>query len=104
MRPVVFTENVVEGLKRWRATARKNLAVRSPYNAAGPPLEHSTDASIASSPSFNTLDVSLSIDMDPRQEHNLLPVDVAGDGIPDRDDHDRRKNATFNGSVTCATS
>ncbi|KAF8029546.1 hypothetical protein BT93_E2075 [Corymbia citriodora subsp. variegata] len=27
----VFTENVREGLKRWRATARKNLAHRDPY-------------------------------------------------------------------------
>ncbi|CAL5412276.1 unnamed protein product [Camellia sinensis] len=62
MKKVVFTEEMVKGLKRWRAKARKNLARRNTSSTL-----HSLDASITSldtSPSFNTLHHSLSVDLD----------------------------------------
>lgn len=55
----VFPEAVVGGLKRWRAKARRNLAAR---RRGLPP--RSLDASVQSSPSFATLDASLSVDLD----------------------------------------
>ncbi|KAK4740625.1 hypothetical protein SAY87_024213 [Trapa incisa] len=83
MRPVVFAENVMEGLKRWRATARKNLTLRNPYSAgvADPLFRHSADTSVASSPSFNTLHVPLSIAIDPQQEDERLPMDTQRDSV-----------------------
>lgn len=48
MRPAVFTEDVIEGLKRWRAKARKNL--KNSYSAR-PSLD--TSLSLDSSPSFS---------------------------------------------------
>ncbi|XP_058198690.1 MLO-like protein 12 [Rhododendron vialii] len=53
MRKAVFTEGVVEGLKRWRVTAKKKVALRN--NSA----RRSLDASITSldtSASFSTVD------------------------------------------------
>lgn len=55
----VFPETVVGGLKRWRAKARRNLAAK---RRGLPP--RSLDASVESSPSFATLDASLSVDLD----------------------------------------
>ncbi|KAH6773661.1 hypothetical protein C2S52_003435 [Perilla frutescens var. hirtella] len=55
----VFPEQVVAGLKRWRAKARRNLAARRRGFAP-----RSLDASLESSPSFATLDTSLSLDLD----------------------------------------
>ena len=55
----VFPENVVGGLKRWRAKARRNLAARR-----GDLTTRSLDASVESSPSFATLDASLPLDLD----------------------------------------
>uniref|UniRef100_A0A6N2KYM4 MLO-like protein n=1 Tax=Salix viminalis TaxID=40686 RepID=A0A6N2KYM4_SALVM len=48
MRTAVFTEDVIEGLKRWRAKARKNLKKSCP---ARPSLN--TSLSLESSPSFS---------------------------------------------------
>ncbi|CAL5409903.1 unnamed protein product [Camellia sinensis] len=62
MKKVVLTEEMVKGLKRWRAKAKKNLARRNASSTL-----HSLDASITSldtSPSFNTLHHSPSVDLD----------------------------------------
>ncbi|CAL5346096.1 unnamed protein product [Camellia sinensis] len=62
MKKVVLTEEMVKGLKRWRAKAKKNLARRNTSSTL-----HSLDASITSldtSPSFNTLHRSPSVDLD----------------------------------------
>ncbi|CAL5412275.1 unnamed protein product [Camellia sinensis] len=62
IKKVVFTDEMVKGLKRWRAKAKKSLARRNTSSTL-----HSLDASITSldtSPSFNTLDRSLSVDLD----------------------------------------
>ncbi|KAK6917618.1 Mlo-related protein [Dillenia turbinata] len=61
MGKAVFTEAVVEGLKKWRVMAKKNIATRNPYSAR-PSLDASL--SIGSSPSFNTVDASYSLDYD----------------------------------------
>ncbi|KAL3577043.1 hypothetical protein D5086_022326 [Populus alba] len=60
MRTAVFTENVVEGLKRWRAKARQNLKIS---HSARPSLDASVDPSLSidTSPSFS-LSASYSID------------------------------------------
>ncbi|XP_052200728.1 MLO-like protein 12 [Diospyros lotus] len=65
MGKAVFTEEVVQGLKKWRTKAKKNLALRNIYPA---PL--SLDASITSldtSPSFGTIDASFSAERDNSQ-------------------------------------
>lgn len=62
IKKVVFTEEMVKGLKRWRAKAKKNIARRNTSSTL-----HSLDASVTSldtSPSFNTLDRSLSVGFD----------------------------------------
>lgn len=60
MRKAVFTEGVMEGLKRWKAKARKNVALRNPNWPARPSLDASLETSLDTSPSFNTLDASFS--------------------------------------------
>ncbi|GMJ08291.1 MILDEW RESISTANCE LOCUS O 12 [Hibiscus trionum] len=47
MKKVVFPEHVVEGLNRWRANARKNIALKHNYTSAARPSIHNT-----TSPSF----------------------------------------------------
>ncbi|XP_073286335.1 MLO-like protein 12 [Primulina huaijiensis] len=60
----VFPEEVAGGLKRWHAKAKRNLARRHNYNYLWrPSLEGSLDASLHSSPSFATLDASVSLDI-----------------------------------------
>ncbi|KAI7999398.1 hypothetical protein LOK49_LG09G00775 [Camellia lanceoleosa] len=58
------TEGVVDGLKQWRAKAKKNIVLRNNTNLARPSL----DASMASlnniSPSFTNLDASFSVELD----------------------------------------
>lgn len=74
MRRAVFTEGVVQGLKKWRRKARKNVASRNtatwPEGRRRPSFDApSFDASLetnslGTSPSFGTLDASFSIDAD----------------------------------------
>ncbi|OWM91180.1 hypothetical protein CDL15_Pgr000123 [Punica granatum] len=80
MRQAVFPENVHKGLKRWRATARKNLALRNPYSA-GPSLDASVDTSLGTSPSFYTLDVSIDTSLRNSPSFNTLDVSLAMDLI-----------------------
>ncbi|THF99153.1 hypothetical protein TEA_020961 [Camellia sinensis var. sinensis] len=58
------TEGVVDGLKQWRAKAKKNIVLRNNTNLARPSL----DASMASlnniSPSFTNLDASFFVELD----------------------------------------
>ncbi|XP_042044730.1 MLO-like protein 12 [Salvia splendens] len=72
----VFPENVVGGLKRWRAKARRNLAARR-----GDLTTRSLDASVESSPSFANLDASLPLDLDYTSDD---------DGI-ERSDHNQQQ-------------
>ncbi|XP_015874636.2 MLO-like protein 6 [Ziziphus jujuba] len=93
MSKAVFTEGVVEGLKRWRAKARKNVAIRSPNRPARPSLDTSLETSVDTSPSFNTLDASFSA------EH-YAAVDVRDDDIEDEEAHivvGRQKVGSFHG-------
>lgn len=53
----VFPEEVMGGLRRWRAKAKKNLATRR-----GDFTTRSLDASVDSSPSFATLSVDMDLD------------------------------------------
>ncbi|CAH2062623.1 unnamed protein product [Thlaspi arvense] len=65
---------VAEGLKRWRAKARKNLALRSNYE---PGL--SLDASVTSldtSPSFNNVEASFSVELDRSIDGVLVAAQV----------------------------
>lgn len=117
MSGAVFTENVREGLKRWRATARKNLAPRDPY-AACLSLEASVtsldasvtslDASVTShdaySPSFGH-DAAFSIDLDHPDLESSISLDTV-DG--ENNSHlktveDRRKKGSFDGFVISST-
>ncbi|KAL3643473.1 hypothetical protein CASFOL_014288 [Castilleja foliolosa] len=69
MRKSVFPEEVVGGLKRWRAKARRNLAKRKQN------LGHRLlDASVESSPSFSTLDTSYPLDVDYTSDDEIEPV------------------------------
>ncbi|GER41634.1 MLO-like protein [Striga asiatica] len=60
MRKSVFSPEVVEGLKRWRDKARRNLATNTSPN----PAQLSLDPSVESCPSFSTLDASHVLDVD----------------------------------------
>ncbi|XP_030460114.2 MLO-like protein 12 [Syzygium oleosum] len=113
MRGAVFTENVRKGLKRWRATARKNLALRDPY-APRPWLDasvRSLDASVTSldasvtsldaySPSFS-LDASISIDLGhPDLESSIAPETMDGEKNSDpKTVEERPKKGSFDGFV-----
>lgn len=66
MKNAVFPEGVVNGIKRWRARAKKRTAAgKKNYWALNnsPSLEASLDASIETSPSFSTLNPSLSVEL-----------------------------------------
>ncbi|KAK6932618.1 Mlo-related protein, partial [Dillenia turbinata] len=69
MGKAVFTETVVEGLKKWQANAKKNRATR---NSARPSLD--ALLSVQSSPSFSTLDCDL-----PLAEVNVVENDEVDD-------------------------
>ncbi|KAE7995768.1 hypothetical protein FH972_000537 [Carpinus fangiana] len=60
MRKDVFTEGVVNGLKRWRVKAKRNVALRNTNNYS---LDTSLENSLVfTSPSFNTLEATLSVE------------------------------------------
>ncbi|KAL3519834.1 hypothetical protein ACH5RR_017983 [Cinchona calisaya] len=68
-----FPEEVVRGLKRWRAKARKNIAKKNNY---APSLDGSLNASLTSL-SFSTLDASLSVDY--TADELFTSVEIADD-------------------------
>lgn len=67
MKKAVFTERVMQGLKRWRRKARKNILANlrnTTWQDGRPSLDASLidTNSIGTSPSFGTLDASFSVD------------------------------------------
>jgi mlo protein len=103
MRTAVFTENVVEGLKRWRAKARKNLKIS--YSAR-PSLDASVDTSLSldSSPSFS-LSASYSIDPNPPLDRDHVTIEVIDEAKHnDEQPREHKKNGSFEGfNVSNAT-
>ena len=99
MRNSVFTEDVVKGLKRWRGRARKNLALLKNTNSREGPLsiDHSLDTStVGTSPSFGTLDISVSLDAD------SVAVEIIEEEEEEKDhqqvsQHRAQKISSFNG-------
>ncbi|KAL3617074.1 hypothetical protein CASFOL_039468 [Castilleja foliolosa] len=81
MRKSVFPEEVVRGLKRWRKKARKNLAKRKQNMG-----HRLLDVSIESSPSFSTLDISRTLDVDCTNDDGFGPV-----GRLDEENEDKRR-------------
>ncbi|XP_057985469.1 MLO-like protein 12 isoform X3 [Hevea brasiliensis] len=103
MRKVVFPENVVMGLKRWRAKARKNLKTS---DSTGPSL----DASLDTSPSFR-LDDSITAEFgSPSDVAERVAIEVINGG--DREEKGKEKqpqeehqgNDSFDGFDTNLTS
>ena len=77
MKKAVFPENVAEGLDRWRANARKNIALKNNYTSARPSLAASLDTSpsFGTSPSFS-LDASHSVKFDRPSDSEHLAVEI----------------------------
>ena len=73
MKKAVFPEIVVEGLNRWRADARKNVALKSNYTSTRPSLD--TSPSLGTSPSFS-LDASYSVKFDGPSDSEYLAVEI----------------------------
>ncbi|XP_008225160.1 PREDICTED: MLO-like protein 12 [Prunus mume] len=80
MRKAVFTANVVKGLKKWRAKARKNLALRNHPHSAQLSLDASleTSLSLGTSPSFSGHDASFStVDFDrPSDDAEYVALEI----------------------------
>ncbi|PQQ04305.1 MLO-like protein 12 [Prunus yedoensis var. nudiflora] len=80
MRKAVFTDNVVKGLKKWRAKARKNLALRNHPHLAQLSLDASleTSVSLGTSPSFSVHDASFStVDFDrPSDDAEYVALEI----------------------------
>ncbi|KAL7243685.1 hypothetical protein ACSBR1_015990 [Camellia fascicularis] len=107
-----FTEGVVDGLKQWRAKARKNIVLRNNTNSAQPSL----DASMASlnniSPSFTTLDASFSVELDnPFTTDGGFVADKVGNEAEKEEDNlvgqrmeQYQKLGSFEGFDICKTS
>ncbi|KAJ6416654.1 hypothetical protein OIU84_002509 [Salix udensis] len=94
MRKAVFTENVAEGLKRWRKRARKNP--KTSYSAR-PSVDVSVDTSLSvdSSPSF-TLNASYSADPDCPLDHvSIEMIDEAKHNDEQR--QEQKENGSFRG-------
>lgn len=84
MRKVIFPEIVVEGLKRWRANARRNIALKSNYTSARPSLDNKTTSintspSFGASPSFN-LNASHCVKFDQPSSSEYLAIEVKDEG------------------------
>ncbi|CAB4276156.1 unnamed protein product [Prunus armeniaca] len=80
MRKAVFTANVVKGLKKWRAKARKNLALRNHPHSARLSLDASleTSLSLGTSPSLSGHDASFStVDFDrPSDDAEYVALEI----------------------------
>lgn len=89
----VFPEGVVGGIRRWRAKAKRNLARRK-RNL--PP--RSLDASVESSPSFATLDASLSVDLDYTTDDGVESVERSDEeNVGQRRPEQHQKLGSFEG-------
>ncbi|GMI93457.1 MILDEW RESISTANCE LOCUS O 12 [Hibiscus trionum] len=80
MKKTVFPETVAEGLDRWRANARRNVALKVNYIPARPSLDTSLDGSpsIGTSPSFS-LHPSHSVTFVEAPESEYLAADTMKD-------------------------
>ncbi|GFP97540.1 mlo protein homolog 1 [Phtheirospermum japonicum] len=94
MRKSVFPEEVVGGLKRWRAKARRNLA-KGKRNLGHRLL----DASVESSPSFSTLETSRPLDVDYTSDDGVEPIVRLDEDNEDerRPEQQQRKLRSFEG-------
>ncbi|KAF9672396.1 hypothetical protein SADUNF_Sadunf11G0037400 [Salix dunnii] len=101
MRKAVFTENVAEGLKRWRKKARRNL--KTSYSAR-PSLDVSVDTSLSldSSPSFS---VNASYSVDPNYPLDHVTIEMIDEAKHnDEQPQDHKVNGSFRGfNVSNAT-
>lgn len=100
MKKAVFPETVVEGLNRWRANARKNVAVRN-NTSPWPSLE--TSPSFGTSPSFSP-DASYSVKYEQpiSNSDQYLPVEIQeiqdeGKESISRETEEHQKGASFGG-------
>lgn len=74
MRNDVFTEGVVNGLKRWRVKAKKNVALRNTNNYS---LDTSLETSLVdTSPSFHTLEATISVESGSPSDAEYVAVGV----------------------------
>ena len=94
MKKSVFPENVVEGLNRWRANARKNIAVKNNNTSARPSL----DTSLDTSPSFS-LDPSYSVKFDHPADSEYLGVEIKDEENKSisRETEEHQKRGSFGG-------
>ncbi|KAJ6724957.1 MLO-LIKE PROTEIN 1 [Salix viminalis] len=101
MRKAVFTENVAEGLKRWRKRARKNP--KTSYSAR-PSVDVSVDTSLSldSSPSF-ILNTSYSVDPNCPLDHVSIEM-IEEAKHNDEQPQEKKENGSFRGfNVSNAT-
>ena len=103
MRKAVFTETVVTGLKKWRARARKNLALK---NSGRKSLDFSlqTSLSLDTSLSFSHIDASASFStVDYDAEYVAVEImDSAGNFVqekqePESEDRNQKPGSSFDG-------
>ncbi|PNT11958.2 hypothetical protein POPTR_011G059200v4 [Populus trichocarpa] len=98
MRTAVFTENVVEGLKRWRARAKARKNLKISYSAR-PSLDASVDPSLPfdTSPSFS-LSASYSIDPNPPLDRDHVTIEVLDEAKHnDEQPWELKRNGSFEG-------
>jgi mlo protein len=98
MRTAVFTENVVEGLKRWRARAKARKNLKISYSAR-PSLDASDDPSLPfdTSPSFS-LSASYSIDPNPPLDRDHVTIEVLDEAKHnDEQPWELKRNGSFEG-------
>ncbi|KAB5534049.1 hypothetical protein DKX38_017135 [Salix brachista] len=94
MGKAVFTENVAEGLKRWRKKARKNL--KTSYSAR-PSVDVSVDTSLSldSSPSFS---LNAPYSVDPNCPLDLVSIEMIDEAKHnDEQPQEQKENGSFRG-------
>lgn len=88
MGKAVFTESVSEGLKKWRAKAKKNLAMENTnhFSYATTSLDASPDTSLETSldhsPSFTLAAASFSLERDgpnPISDSEIVALEIEGE-------------------------
>lgn len=84
MGKAVFTESVVESLKKWRAKAKKSLAMEntSRLSYATTSLDASLDSSLDHSPSFTLAAASFSLERDgpnPISNSEVVALEIKGE-------------------------
>ncbi|KAJ1402107.1 Mlo-related protein [Sesbania bispinosa] len=90
MSKVVFTENVIQGVKIWQAKAKKNMALRNPY---------SESSTLDTSPSFS-FDASVSILVDRPLDAKHMAVNVVDEeeiSEQQESENQDRKSGSFHG-------